>query len=987
MRKKRNLSVTFDGFRNGGLFSRVVNSICAFAIAWLTLYPTLLAAQEAIEEQRAGSLDKLATDQLAEILDDLTDSIGVIEQMSPNQSGLAATWRDIDKQLSEFSDVGASVNDEFDRIGTFIEAIDLPRSIKRRHANAQSQYNESQAKVASSLQDIRDTQDEKLRKAKIVEFRRWLGGLKTQRSQQYLDAERLPNKTLPRKSHGRPRITALDYAWDNPLGNVSTLTANTGSTTPDGQNAFDNPVWVEQSDEIDFSQEIESKAMELQNDPLRIYHWVRNNIEWNPDWGAKQSATLTLQLGSGNAFDIASLTIALLRVSNTPARYVHGTIDVSEEVFRNWAGGFESIDAAIEYAASAGIPIAPVVSGGNVSKVRLEHVWVEVAVDFIPSRGSKSVEPDSWIAIDPSFKEYDYVEGVDASTIVSGDVTALATQYLDSGTVNEAEGWVSGFDSTLLDVLQQQGQQMVDDYVSSITEPNESDLIGDRRVVVQESPSFGASLPYQTIVRGDVLSSIPSALQQEISFALNTSATGELLNALTLPWSTVNGKRILLRFTPATNDDEFALLAFIDAQNDPELLPVILPAYLISVVPELRLGNETVITGSPMILGEEIDFRFNPKIVGVGVFENRYSVLAGSLLSIAAISNNVADSTFEQLIARAQTTSLVLDTVTEEDQKGLTRDDVVGDLFFSATLGYYKQYSALGLAMTSQVSGYQHLVAGLGSFGYEPKANFLFGVANSISPGGAFANLPMLRVVGVDSDSERQLAKSQLNSNLGLLSSVLEHTVPEQILRIGSSTPVGFSASRALQIANSEGQRLYRVTQSNLSAALLQLNLEPETESEIELSVLSGKEVFTHTDLVSVPGYTGSGYIIYDPITGDGAYKIGGGANGGFAELPASNQAGIGDEIWQWVVLILQKTVLDVVDTAKSLYQNISAVTGVCDGSLLFSAILLVSTFTILGFAAPFALGVPFVAGLLFALVYGFALNKLVEAQLNFCRN
>jgi hypothetical protein len=43
-----------------------------------------------------------------------------------------------------------------------------------------------------------------------------------------------------------------------------------------------------------------------------------------------------------------------------------------------------------------------------------------------------------------------------------------------------------------------------------------------------------------------------------------------------------------------------------------------------------------------------------------------------------------------------------------------------------------------------------------------------------------------------------------------------------------------------------------------------------------------GLEVITHTDQVSVPGYTGKGYIIIDPETGSGAYKIGGGQNGSF---------------------------------------------------------------------------------------------------------
>lgn len=36
-----------------------------------------------------------------------------------------------------------------------------------------------------------------------------------------------------------------------------------------------------------------------------------------------------------------------------------------------------------------------------------------------------------------------------------------------------------------------------------------------------------------------------------------------------------------------------------------------------------------------------------------------------------------------------------------------------------------------------------------------------------------------------------------------------------------------------------------------------------------------------HTDRISVPGFTGEGYILFDPVTGSGAYKITGGANGG----------------------------------------------------------------------------------------------------------
>jgi len=43
--------------------------------------------------------------------------------------------------------------------------------------------------------------------------------------------------------------------------------------------------------------------------------------------------------------------------------------------------------------------------------------------------------------------------------------------------------------------------------------------------------------------------------------------------------------------------------------------------------------------------------------------------------------------------------------------------------------------------------------------------------------------------------------------------------------------------------------------------------------------------VTTHTDNVSVPGWSGAGYIVIDPKTGDGAYLISGGTNGGFTTM------------------------------------------------------------------------------------------------------
>jgi transglutaminase-like putative cysteine protease len=66
----------------------------------------------------------------------------------------------------------------------------------------------------------------------------------------------------------------------------------------------------------------------LGHNPVAIQNWVRNTIEWVPTWGAIQSAQDTLDKQRGNAVDIASLQIALLRAGNIPARYQFGTVEL-----------------------------------------------------------------------------------------------------------------------------------------------------------------------------------------------------------------------------------------------------------------------------------------------------------------------------------------------------------------------------------------------------------------------------------------------------------------------------------------------------------------------------------------------------------------------------------------------------------------------------------------------------------------------------------
>jgi hypothetical protein len=123
----------------------------------------------------------------------------------------------------------------------------------------------------------------------------------------------------------------------------------------------------------------------------------------------------------------------------------------------------------------------------------------------------------------------------------------------------------------------------------------------------------------------------------------------------------------------------------------------------------------------------------------------------------------------------------------------------------------------------------------------------------------------------------------------------MEHLVPEQMFSTEENPAEGISAVKALAIASAEGQKVYTIDNLNLSTALSAIQLGDETEDEIRNAVLAGNVVSTHQYQINFNGWIGEGYIILDPDTGSGAYKIGGGSNGSWLVIVLAGLAGFFD--------------------------------------------------------------------------------------------
>jgi hypothetical protein len=233
--------------------------------------------------------------------------------------------------------------------------------------------------------------------------------------------------------------------------------------------------------EIQFTPEIQVKAAELGYNPVKIYEWVRNNIEFVPTYGSIQGAQMTMETKLGNAFDTASLLIALYRASGIPARYVYGTVEMPIENVMNWVGGVTDPKMAGTILATNGIPAKMLVSGGTYKAVQLEHVYVSAFIDYIPSRGAVHKQGDTWIPLDPSFKQYTYSQGIDIKAAVSFDAQTLANQLISTATISETGGYITNVNSTLVQQTMQDYQTQVQSYIQQ-NHPNVTVKTGIRHL-------------------------------------------------------------------------------------------------------------------------------------------------------------------------------------------------------------------------------------------------------------------------------------------------------------------------------------------------------------------------------------------------------------------------------------------------------------------------------------------------------------------------
>ncbi len=836
---------------------------------------------------------KHASEKKKRVLDERVQSeVGLLDDVLAfiNLSSLSLTdTADINKLAARLKVLAVKARKDLRDTGAELRAKGVPDVILARQAEAEAQFDARHQALMAAIADLQaaeTVQDQAAAMTRVVEN---YSEMQVEQPRDHFDPEAMPWGTPDPSTTRKPAKSAAELSQNTgvPLFEEGVQVAS-NIITPDMLGNPGGPTEDDLVETIDAQQTdaIIAKAAELNHDPVEIYQWVRNNIEFIPSYGSIQGADYTLQNLKGNGFDTASLLIALLRAANVPARYAFGTVEMPAEAVMNWVGGVNVPKAAGNLMLQGGIPTEAIAEGGVIKRFQLEHVWVEAWIDYAPSRGEKHIAGDSWVPMDASYKQYDYNDGMDLATEVPFDAQGLADTITAQSTINEAEGWVQGVPQADVEAALTDYRAQLETFLEQqAPDATVGEVLGTRTIKTVVQEALASTLPYSLITRKLVTSELADDVRWKFRYVLSDDAQGSAgaqLLSMEQPTVALAGQKLALSFKPATPADEDLLTSYLpepgaNGEIDPEAIPDTLPGYMIQLSAEFALGDALAASSSTtMALGEALISDMGYWQPGRGWQTSRNEPVAGEFRAIALDLQGISAPQAQALQAELEATQAKLGA---EDYTDLTKQQLVGDLLYSTILSYFALNGVQDSVSERQANSVGYRAPSYGLFKTTLVPQYWYGVPQSVTTTGLGMDVDRFYNLRVDkeNDSERWQA---FNRAQGARMSAMEHLVPEQMYSTEDTPANGISAAKAIQLAAAEGQRIWTITQRNVDLALNQIELGEFVENDIRNSVAAGMEVTCHEESIDFSGSLVSGYLILNPSTGTGAYKIGTGENG-----------------------------------------------------------------------------------------------------------
>jgi RHS repeat-associated protein len=307
-----------------------------------------------------------------------------------------------------------------------------------------------------------------------------------------------------------------------------------------------------------------SLADSLDNNAIKIFNHIRENIKYTPTTGSIQGALGALKTQTANATDSASLMIATMRAAGIPARYVQGEIQISIARLKKWLGAQDSDNNDIQQLLSllnqSGITYSTINTGGGISDIRFGHRWCEIWVNMYPSMGSKDINPKTWVALDASYKLNDYIPGINLQQSLA-NLSANFSNQINTAINHDAQtGSTQLLDRSLIDDISNSAGNQIQQHLNNtqLITPTLAQIFGHTQHIALDNRLLPASLPYKVITSSK---SSQLANSDRAQLTLNIYANSEdqsnnnPLLQLQQPMVTLAAQNLYISAKPASSSD------------------------------------------------------------------------------------------------------------------------------------------------------------------------------------------------------------------------------------------------------------------------------------------------------------------------------------------------------------------------------------------------------------------------------------------------
>ncbi len=165
------------------------------------------------------------------------------------------------------------------------------------------------------------------------------------------------------------------------------LTASTPAAALRSGNVADPALLASTPDANSNDPYVQEEAAKLNYDPTQIFNFLHSDIGYNSYTGSVRGARGTLWSSAGNALDVASLGVALMRTSGIPAQYASGTLSYQQAqtlILSMYPASYQTVGYI-----PSGTQTADPANDATLQSETQSHYWFQ----FDPGSGMTNADP------------------------------------------------------------------------------------------------------------------------------------------------------------------------------------------------------------------------------------------------------------------------------------------------------------------------------------------------------------------------------------------------------------------------------------------------------------------------------------------------------------------------------------------------------------------------------------------------------------------